>query len=256
MKTWTGNPWLTFFKPNPSANVRLFCFPYAGAGASVYWPWASALPPEIEVVGIQYPGRETRVSVPMFRSLTDMVESLMEAIIPALDRPFLFFGHSMGSLVSFELTRALAARGCFRPEHVFFSGAGAPHTTPPPPIHHLRDAEFLTQVARLNGIPKDVLRDPVLIRYMLPILRADFTMCESYRYQIGAPLQCGVSAFGGELDPRVDKQRLCAWADHASMYFSSAFFPGDHFFIRTAQAAVIDALLYEVQSLIAAAAAA
>lgn len=257
MRALNGNPWLALFKPNPSATLRLFCFPYAGAGASIYQPWASLLPRDIEVCAIQYPGRETRVNEPAFQKLSHLIDVLVEAIVPALDRPFLFFGHSMGSLVSFELTRALDARGRrFRPEHAFFSGAGAPHMPAPPPIHHLRDIEFLIEVAKLNGIPKEALRSPELIRYMLPILRTDFTMCESYRYQIGAPLQCGISAFGGERDPRVKKQNLCAWSDHASAYFSLAFFPGDHFFIRTAQAAVIDALLNEVKPLIAAAAAA
>ncbi len=251
-----GNPWLTYFHPNPAAAVRLFCFPYAGAGASAYRTWTSALPREIEVCGIQYPGRENRALEPAFTDLSQLLNSLVPALHPSLDRPFVFFGHSMGALVSFELTRLLSAENYPRPEHVFLSGAGAPHTPSPPPIHHLRDAGFLKELVKLNGMPRDVLRSPDLVRYMLPILRADFTMCEEYRYRAGSPLDCPVTAFGGQCDPRVEKQRIQAWSDHASLYFSSVLFPGDHFFIRTAQTAVLEALLMEIQPLMDAAVAA
>jgi medium-chain acyl-[acyl-carrier-protein] hydrolase len=250
------NAWLTFFQPNPGAMLRLFCFPHAGAGASVYRSWASELPSTIEVCGIQYPGREVRGQEPPFRNLTRMLDALVPAVVPALDRPFAFFGHSMGALVSFELTRALGARIGPRPEHVFFSGLGAPHTPGPQPIHHLPDREFLRELVKLNGIPADVLRSVDLVRYVLPILRADFSMCETYRYQIGAPLQSPITAFGGELDPRVDRPWLDAWSDHSTIYFSSKIFPGDHFFLRTAQSAVLRALVDELQPLIDAAAAA
>jgi medium-chain acyl-[acyl-carrier-protein] hydrolase len=256
MNFGTSSPWLTWFKPNPAASMRLFCFPYAGAGASVYRAWASALPREIEVCGIQYPGRENRAGEPCVKNLSGLLDALVPAILPALDRPFAFFGHSMGALVTFELTRALMAKGCVRPEHVFFSGAGAPHTPLPKQIHHLRDTDFLREVIRLNGIPKDALRSPDLIRYLLPILRADFSLCEQYRYQTGLSLDCPVTVFGGQSDPRVDTERLLAWSDHASGYFSSGVFAGDHFFIRTSQAAILQALLIEIQPLIDAATAA
>jgi surfactin synthase thioesterase subunit len=250
MSVHIHSPWLTFFHPNPKAKLRLFCFPYAGGGASVYRTWAAGLPHDIEVCGVQLPGRETRAREQGYRNLGEMMDALVPAILPALDRPFAFFGHSMGALVSFELTRALAAKTGMRPEHLFLSGAGAPHTPAPAPIHHLPATEFLRELVKLNGIAADALRSPELIRYMLPILRADFTMCETYRYQIGEPLRTLLTVFGGDADPRVSRRRLEAWSDHATMYFSSRTFSGDHFFLKTAQPAVLRAIAGELQPLL------
>jgi medium-chain acyl-[acyl-carrier-protein] hydrolase len=249
MSNRDGDPWITCFEPNPSAKLRLFCFPYAGAGASVFRTWASSLPSHIEVCGVQYPGREGRAREKAFQKLPELLEALIPAIVPHLDKPFVFFGHSMGALVSFELTRALDEVNGLRPEHVFFSGSRAPHIPEPRPIHHLPNLEFWSELVKINGIPPDVLKSSDLVEYFLPILRADFATCETYHFQLGCPLQCPVTVFGGEHDTLVDRSWLEAWRDHASVYFSLRMLPGDHFFVRSAQPTLLRAMTRELQPL-------
>jgi len=205
---------------------------------------------DIEVCAIHYPGREMRSQEPSFRSLAELQEAIVPAMLPWLDKPFVFFGYSMGALISFELARTLTAETGLKPEHAFFVAASAPHLIEPRPIHELPDAEFLGELVKLNGIPQEVLDRADLIEYMLPILRTDFKVCETYKYSGGTPLQCPVTVFGGEQDPRVDRARLEAWALHSSMYFSSMLFPGDHFFIRTAERTLLRAVVRELEPLL------
>ena len=245
-----SGPWVTIFQPNPNAQLRLFCFPHAGAGASIFRAWASLLPDDVEVCGIQYPGREARSNEPLCRSLTGMLDELTPALLPYLEKPFAFAGYSMGSLVSFELTRSLIKKKARKPEHIFFGAAKAPHIRDEHQIHQLPGREFLIELIKLKGIAPDVLRQADLVRYLLPIVRADFTICETYQYQSGAPLECPVSVYGGSKDPRVRQQDLEAWSYHASMYFSATIFPGDHFFLRTAQSSLLKAMLKELQPLL------
>ena len=119
--------WLLRFAPRPQTGVRLFCFSYAGGGAALYRPWLDALSPDIELCAVQLPGRENRLREPPFASLTALVDALVPALRPHLDRPFAFFGHSMGALVAFELARALRSRGDEQPSHLMLSGRRAPH---------------------------------------------------------------------------------------------------------------------------------
>lgn len=127
------SPWLFRPSPKPDATFRLFCFPYAGAGASAYRLWPNHLPTSVELCAVQTPGRESRLRERPFTSFRDLIEAAVDGLEPSCDRPFAFFGHSMGSLVAFEVARALVARGNTPPVHLFVSGQRAPHllrTTP------------------------------------------------------------------------------------------------------------------------------
>ncbi len=224
--------WLRVLRPAPGARLRLFCFPYAGAGPAVYKPWADLLPPSIELVGVHYPGREARAGEAPLADFGQLVDQLRGAMLPYLNLPFAFFGHSMGAYVSFELCKALKRGHGLQPEHLFLSGAGAPHTPESTPIHQLPSREFLTQVIRLNGIPKEVLGSPELLSYLLPILRADFTACERYSSDPAATLSCPLTVFGGRQDPRVSAARIDAWRDYADLSIAVDMFDGDHFFLH------------------------
>ncbi|MCS6845860.1 MAG: thioesterase II family protein [Caldilineales bacterium] len=230
----SSNPWLSCPKPNPVATVRLFCFPYSGAAASVYYPWADLLPPNIEVCPVQLPGHGTRLREPLATRLAPQVEALAAGLAPAFDRPFAFFGHSMGALLSFELARYLRRTGRPGPVHLFVSGHGAPHLPDRnPPLHALPDDQFVAKLRELNGTPEEVLRHQELLQLLIPVLRADFAVCETYVYQPEPPLACPISAYGGLGDGYVNREELAAWREQTTGPFALRMFPGDHFYLNS-----------------------
>lgn len=218
---------------DPQTCFRLFCFPYAGGGASFFRTWREILWPEIEVCAIQLPGRENRFREPPFAKLSSLVDALAEVLYPDLDFPFAFFGHSLGSLISFELTRLLRRQKAPGPMQLFVSGRRAPQVhDPDPPIYQLPDAEFIEELHRFNGTPKAVLDNPELMEVFLPLLRSDIGLDETYVYDHEAPLDCPISAFGGLEDEEVNREELSEWDVQTRSRFNIQMFPGDHFFLN------------------------
>ena len=235
--------WVAFRKPNPRARLRLFCFPYAGAGASIFRTWSDGLPADVELCPVQLPGRGTRLMEAPFTRLSPLIEALAEALVPLLDKPFAFFGHSLGALVGFELARHFRRQSGVLPVCLFVSADRAPQIpSRHRPIHALPEAEFLVELLHLNGIPQEVAEHPELMRIMIPVLRADFGVYQTYRYSEEAPLDCKISCFGGLQDPRVNRAELAGWRDQTRMPLSLRMFPGDHFFLRTTLPLLLRAL--------------
>lgn len=236
--------WLHCIKDGNQARVRLFCFPYSGAGASIFYPWAGELLPFVELWPVQLPGRETRLAEPPFGQLIPLIDALEPQLRPYLDRPFALFGHSMGALVAFELARALRDRHNLLPVHLFVSGHGAPHLREyRTPIHGLPEAEFLAELRRLRGTPEAVLEHAELRDMIVPILRADFAVCETYLYRWARPLACPISALGGLADDMVNRDHLEAWHAHTSGPFSLHMFPGGHFYLQTSRPLLLQTIL-------------
>jgi medium-chain acyl-[acyl-carrier-protein] hydrolase len=225
--------WVTRFQPNSQAKLRMFCFPYAGAGASIFCNWQNKLSPDIEVCAIKLPGREGRLTEPLFTELSPLVETLAKALLPDLDIPFIFFGHSMGALVSFEVARLLRKKYHKSPKHLFVSGRRAPQINKRnSSIHHLPDKLFIEELRRYNGTPEAILQNSELLALFLPILRADFAINDSYIYSDETPLDCPISAFGGLQDSGVTYNDIAAWHQHTNSNFLMHMCPGDHFFIK------------------------
>jgi surfactin synthase thioesterase subunit len=244
----TVDSWIACRKQNPQARLRLFCFPYAGSGASIFRTWSDALPADVEVCPIQFPGRGTRLMETPFTQLSPLVQALAQALVPLLDKPFAFFGHSLGALVSFELARQLRRQAGIQPIHLFVSADRAPQIPQRDrPIHALPEREFLAELSRLNGIPGKVLEEPDLMQILLPVLRADFAVYETYAYSAEAPLNCPFSIFGGLQDTRVSRGDLEAWRNQTSVSFSLQMFPGDHFFLNTTQPLLLQLLSQELR---------
>lgn len=241
-----NSPWLRCFTPRPEAALRLFCFSYAGGGAAVYRPWADALPADVELHAVQLPARESRFRDAPIASMQGLVDALLPALVPTLDRPFALFGHSMGSLVAFEVTRALQQRGAPLPVQLLVSGRRAPHLPEhESPIHALDDDAFVAEIdRRYGGIPAEVMRHRDVLALLLPGLRADMTAIETHRHLATAPLACPISAFGGDSDARAPLAQLQAWQEHSALPLRLRLFAGGHFYFNDAQ--VRSALLQEV----------
>jgi acyl transferase domain-containing protein/surfactin synthase thioesterase subunit len=225
--------WLPFNSGQSSAAARLFCFPHAGAGASVYQAWPSLFPPDIEICPIQLPGRETRLQETAFTRLQPLIVSLTEAIADYLDRPFAFFGHSFGALLSFELTRYLRRQGLPQPCHLFLSARRAPQLPDfETPIHNLPEDRFIEALKPWGGIPSEVLQTPEFSQLYLPPLRADFALLETYFYAKDKPVDCPIYGFGGQEDSTVNQRELEAWQEQTNQKMNLKLFSGDHFFLE------------------------
>lgn len=235
------NSFITCPQSNPQANLRLFCFPYAGGGSLIFRKWADDLPKNIEVCPVELPGRGRQVKLPPFKRMESLVSAIAPAILPYLDKPFTFFGHSMGGLLSFELARHLRNKHRKQPVHLFISARRAPQIMPSkPPIHALSEIEFKQELRRLNGTSESVLEHSELMQLLIPILRADFEVLETYRYTQDQLLQCPITAFGGLEDQEVSQQELSAWRSQTQNSFQLQMFSGDHFFIHSAQSLLLD----------------
>ncbi|HEX6046474.1 MAG TPA: thioesterase II family protein [Pyrinomonadaceae bacterium] len=245
------SPWLAYYEPNPRAKLRLFCFPYAGGSALVFHKWRDTLPPFVEVCPVQLPGRGNRLQAAPFTDMDPMVEAAGAALLPYFNMPFAFFGHSMGASISFELARLLRREGRRMPLHLYISGRRAPHIIDrDPPLYNLPDAELLTELRHLNGTPKEVLEHPELMTMMLPLLRADFSVAETYVCKPEAPLDVPMTVFGGLADKDVTREDLEGWQQHSTASVKLRMLAGDHFFLNTSQPVLLRLLSTELNSLV------
>lgn len=216
--------------------MRLFCFPYAGGSASTFSAWPQLFPPEIEVRAVQLPGRWNRLKETPFYTLGDLLAALGSVLPGYLDRPYAFFGHSMGALIAFETARFLRRAQLPQPLHLFVSSRRAPQIcdfdiVPP----DLPEEQFIERVARMKGTPSEVLDNPELMQLLMPALRADFALCRSYAYCPEPPLSCPISVFGGVEDKESEGERLDAWRIQTTSQFVLRQFPGGHFYLHAAK---------------------
>jgi medium-chain acyl-[acyl-carrier-protein] hydrolase len=225
--------WFAYLTTNSQARIRLFCFPYAGGGALSYRSWFEYLPPEIEICPIQLPGRENRYNEKPYTELQPLVHKILSAIRPYLDSPFAFFGHSMGATLSFELTKKLNAENLTLPLHLFVSSRRGPHIPGPnPPLHSLPKSELIDALKSFGGIPDLIMKEPEILDFFLPTLRADICLSETYALENGIPINVPITAFGGLQDPFTSIQELEAWRKYTRQKFRLKAFPGGHFYFR------------------------
>jgi medium-chain acyl-[acyl-carrier-protein] hydrolase len=243
----TTSTWFTVPR-NEQAKIRLFCFPYAGGTNIIFRTWGKALGPSIAVCTAHLPGRERRLTEKPYTSAQSLVEAAAEAITPHLDLPFAFFGHSMGAVISFELARHLRRLNLPLPKHLFLSGRGAAQFGVMERLtYNLPVNEFAEELRRLNGTPREVLEHQELMELMIPLLRADFQVCQTYCYTEEPALDCPITAFGGLYDHEVTREMVGALREQTSSSFRLLMMPGDHFFVNSAQERILDILAQELQ---------
>lgn len=216
------------------AAVRLFCFAHAGGGAAFFRPWRRGLAPDIDVRPVVLPGRESRLRELPYRRIEPLLEPLCAALMPHLDRPYALFGHSVGAILAYEVARRFSAGGGSpAPLCLLVSGRRAPRlATSRRLFGPLTEAELLVAIGALGGTPPEVLEEPRLVGALLPALRCDLELNESYRPLPGPRLRCPVAAYMGAADPEVDRSELLSWHEESSGGFTMRVFAGDHFYLK------------------------
>ncbi|MCU7490601.1 MAG: thioesterase II family protein [Bacteroidota bacterium] len=225
-----------YFNGKNLADKRLICFPYAGGSSHIFRRWHEALHQHVEVVAVELPGRGRRYTERLYSKLPELVEDLKEKILPYLDKPYYFFGHSMGALIAFEMTQALRKSYLPEPDHIFVSAHPAPNFHKrEPSMHNLPEDKFITKLKEMNGMPGEVLKNRELMELMMPILRADFSVCETYTYKPVPKTDCPITVFGGLADDGISLEELEGWAEMTNSSFELNLLPGDHFYITKSE---------------------
>ncbi len=239
----TRNPWLSVPRPRAAPDLRLFCFPFAGGSASAFRGWGDALDERVEIVALQPPGRESRFAEPAITQMGALVGRICEALASSLDRPFVFFGHSLGALVSFEVARALRRQGRPMPLAMIVSGRRAPQVPlGRPPFHRLDDAALVSEIRKLGGDPHRLFDSEEMRALLLPVARADFAVHDTHVHEDEHPLDVPISVFGGLDDHTTNERNLRAWQEQCVGPVSLSMFPGGHFFIEDARHDVLQAI--------------
>ena len=189
---------------------------------------------------MQLPGRESRVTEEPFTQLAPMLEALSEAIKPYCEIPFAFFGHCMGALIAFELARRLNDRQQVLLQNLFVAGCRAPQLPrSEQAIHELPEPDFVAKLRELNQVPELVLQDEELLSLFMPVLRADFSVWDTYAYSDGKVLDCPISVFGGTQDRKLMLEALQPWRDQTRSAVTSRMLPGDHFFVHSSRSLLL-----------------
>ncbi|XP_060073359.1 S-acyl fatty acid synthase thioesterase, medium chain-like [Ylistrum balloti] len=222
--------------PRPTASCQLFCFPWAGGGSNFYANWGNMLPESLEVTGLTFPGREGRFKDPCCHSLEVMQKEIIAAILPKCrERPFAFWGHSLGALMCFDVAKTLKSEYNLEPERMFVSGVSAPHSAERKEskvyVKDLNDEEFKDFLKKLGGTPDEILRSEELMALFLPPLRADYELVDQYEYDLEgeAPLTCPIDITDGQYDI---KHNLKAWQDLTTGKLTIKMLPGGHFYLK------------------------
>jgi medium-chain acyl-[acyl-carrier-protein] hydrolase len=238
--------WLKRFGRTRPAETRLLCFHHAGGSAAAYRPWAQTLPWYVEPVGVQLPGRADRFLETAYDRMEPLVDDLVQAVLPVLDRPFAVYGVSMGARVAWSLTRALRERSLPLPHTLFLA-------CDPAPAHD--DGTFRWEgrpdglegyLREMGGTPQEVLAAPQLLAALLPTLRADLDVLSTHRPRPQAPLDVPIHAFAGTDDAEAPPGRMRAWADETTAGFTLDLVPGGHFFPPEGERQVVRAIGHDL----------
>jgi medium-chain acyl-[acyl-carrier-protein] hydrolase len=202
------------------------------------WPWC--LPPSAEMGAIQLPGRGHRLGEPHIKRLAPLSHIIAQELLPYLDKPFVFFGHSLGALLCFETARSLRRKNWRKPAHLFVSATEAPHRQNlEEPLSGLPKIALIKKLREFNGAPVEALQNDELLDVMLPTIRAGFELCETYEYHPESPPECPITIYGGLEDHEVEAERLAAWSEMTVGNCEIRMFPGGHFYLNGSRASFL-----------------
>lgn len=223
--------WVRRFDPASAAPTRLVCLPHAGGSASFFFPVAKALAPAVEVLAVQYPGRQERRHEPAVDNIPDLADEILGALRHLDDRPLALFGHSMGATLAYEVALRMQDAGLPAPVHLFASGRRAPSRYRDERVHELSDDRIVSELRTLSGTNAAMLADPEVLAMILPAVRGDYRAVETYRHDPGRTLDCPLTVLTGDSDPRVSLDEARAWDEHTTGPADLQVLPGGHFFL-------------------------
>lgn len=233
--------WLSIFKPNPQAKLRLICIPYAGGSSRSFWNWPQGLSNDVELVALQAPGRLSRLQEEPFNDMELLVDDLMQVLPSILDKPYIILGHSLGSRIGFEVMLRCHSQGLRLPEHFIASGSRGPHM---PCLeeqsYHLPDDQFIVKLREMEGTPEELLNSTELMALLLPMIKSDFQIAETYLFNGNVSFDIPLSVFGGRDDDKADLEALESWQQHFAQPGDISLFSGGHFFIDSHQGEVVE----------------
>lgn len=239
--------WVRRSHPAPQAKTRLVCLPHAGGSASFYFPVSRALAPAVEVLAVQYPGRQDRRHEPNIPDLHAMADRILDAVRTLDDKPVALFGHSMGAVLAYEVALRMQDAGLPAPVRVFTSGRRAPSCLRDERIHAESDEQLVAELRKLSGTADTMLTDPELLEMIMPAIRSDYRAVETYAHDPGRKLDCPVTVLTGDSDPRVTVEEAAAWEHHTSGPTDLHVYPGGHFYLaEPRESALVIALLREL----------
>lgn len=239
-----------FFNSSSDNKIRLFVFPFVGGRASLFRNWEDYLSKQVEICCLQLPGREERYYEKPYVHINECLQELSENFQKFIELPYVFFGHSMGSLFCYEISRFLESMNVPLPLHVFLSGARPPRKfIMDSCISQLNDDDLVDELKKYNGIPEDILNEKDYIKIFLPIIRADLLIMESYNFNNNYRFSMPLTVFGGESDSAVDCKELKEWNDFTRAYCRIFILPGDHFFIFSEKIKILSEINRELRYL-------
>jgi surfactin synthase thioesterase subunit len=229
-----NNPWFVTSQRRDEARIRLICFPFAGGNSSTYHAWYQFLPPSIEVIAIQLPGRGSRFRESPFTDMRHLVDALLPHFSSLGDIPFVLFGHSLGALIAYEVALGLRILQQTGPLRLYVSASAAPHVFRiKEQLHNLPDQALLERLGEMQGVPSEVLDHEELMELILPTIRADLGLAEAYKSRRKGRLNLGIVAFQGMADREVEPTDVVQWSEYCYDDFAVHTLPGDHFFINS-----------------------
>ena len=226
-----GSAWFRRHRATATPRIRLVCLPHAGGTASFFHSWAGAFGEDVEVLVGRYPGRQERFDEPCLDRMEPLAEAMTRALLPFLNVGLALFGHSMGASLAYEVAVRLENAHGVRPKALVVSSREAPHRIGVKPGHPHGDDALIREVRRLGGVDAEVLNDPDLMELVLPAIRADFHIVETYGPRIPTVVNCPVVGYVGRDDPDVGEDDMLAWSEIAAGGFDLRVLPGDHFYL-------------------------
>ncbi len=224
-------PWIKLSK-GENDHFRVFCFPYSGATAQVFRPLTQLLPEGVSVYSYELPGRGRRFNEEIPGTLAEIIEEAFLSINRIIDRPYIFWGHSLGGIIGYEMARHIRTNNHPLPKHLFVTGIRAPQVPKrEKDVYDLPRDEFIEKIKEMGGTPEEIFNHEEMLDIMIPILKKDFKIYEMYRFTPDMPMPFPITAIGGLDDKFVSKEDLEQWSVHTSSLFDMHMLAGDHFFI-------------------------